>query len=311
MYCTLLCVYWQCNCPCSAGFSWGVDRGNMIIDWPALWLHISCFLPCQDKHWEKVETVDPDSLLLQQYSPLFPLWASDHKSQVFYSFQARDGWFQFLEWVPGCAFEVMGMLTRFYLWNSHWVYERGGGFAAQLAAFLCCEWEVLQHCVWSRQLQIRAKVFQSLLLTWDCLKGDTNGLFAPSFGREQKSVAARIKEMDKFGKHGPSAFVRTRIPRPQMLLQPIQSSRHSSVCRYCFWCVGMSSLVWWQKGSIRCLDFVVLHEIQPVHLTCFIHTHPPLDKDLRMDSLNLLTCKFLSEFQFIWKESPNRLFQEV
>ncbi|XP_066480201.1 rho GTPase-activating protein 40 [Tiliqua scincoides] len=39
--------------------------------------------------------------------------------------------------------------------------------------------------------------------------------------------------MDKFGKHGTSAFVRTRIPRPQIVLQPIQSSRRSGVCRNC------------------------------------------------------------------------------
>nr|XP_028590824.1 rho GTPase-activating protein 40-like [Podarcis muralis] len=39
--------------------------------------------------------------------------------------------------------------------------------------------------------------------------------------------------MDKFGKHGRSGFVRTRIPRPQVLLQPIQPSGHPGVCRNC------------------------------------------------------------------------------
>ncbi|XP_053105496.1 rho GTPase-activating protein 40 isoform X2 [Hemicordylus capensis] len=36
--------------------------------------------------------------------------------------------------------------------------------------------------------------------------------------------------MDKLGKHGRTAFVRTRIPRPQIVLQPIQSSGHSGFC---------------------------------------------------------------------------------
>uniref|UniRef100_A0A8D0ASR6 Rho GTPase activating protein 40 n=2 Tax=Salvator merianae TaxID=96440 RepID=A0A8D0ASR6_SALMN len=36
--------------------------------------------------------------------------------------------------------------------------------------------------------------------------------------------------MDKTGKNGRSGFVRTRIPRPQIVLQPIQSPGHSSVC---------------------------------------------------------------------------------
>ncbi|XP_062976122.1 rho GTPase-activating protein 40 [Elgaria multicarinata webbii] len=39
--------------------------------------------------------------------------------------------------------------------------------------------------------------------------------------------------MDKFGKHGRTGFVRTRIPRPQVVLQPVQSSGHSGVCRNC------------------------------------------------------------------------------
>ncbi|XP_053250020.1 rho GTPase-activating protein 40 isoform X1 [Podarcis raffonei] len=39
--------------------------------------------------------------------------------------------------------------------------------------------------------------------------------------------------MDKFGKHGRSGFVRTRIPRPQVLLQPIQPSGHPGACRNC------------------------------------------------------------------------------
>ncbi|XP_034978304.1 rho GTPase-activating protein 40 isoform X1 [Zootoca vivipara] len=39
--------------------------------------------------------------------------------------------------------------------------------------------------------------------------------------------------MDKFGKHGRSGFIRTRIPRPQVLLQPIQPSGHPGVCRNC------------------------------------------------------------------------------
>ncbi|XP_044296265.1 rho GTPase-activating protein 40 isoform X1 [Varanus komodoensis] len=36
--------------------------------------------------------------------------------------------------------------------------------------------------------------------------------------------------MDTFGKHGRTGFVRTRIPRPQIVLQPVQSSGHSGVC---------------------------------------------------------------------------------
>ncbi|XP_048353531.1 rho GTPase-activating protein 40 isoform X1 [Sphaerodactylus townsendi] len=36
--------------------------------------------------------------------------------------------------------------------------------------------------------------------------------------------------MDRFGKHSKSGFVRTRIPRPQVALQPIQSSGYADVC---------------------------------------------------------------------------------
>lgn len=43
-------------------------------------------------------------------------------------------------------------------------------------------------------------------------------------------MATWIKKMETFEKHGRSAFVRTRIPRPQIVLQPIQSSRRSGVC---------------------------------------------------------------------------------
>ncbi|XP_034269840.1 rho GTPase-activating protein 40 isoform X1 [Pantherophis guttatus] len=39
-----------------------------------------------------------------------------------------------------------------------------------------------------------------------------------------------MKKMDKFGKHGRYGFVRTRFPRPQIILQPVLSSGHTEVC---------------------------------------------------------------------------------
>ncbi|XP_026553386.1 rho GTPase-activating protein 40 isoform X1 [Pseudonaja textilis] len=39
-----------------------------------------------------------------------------------------------------------------------------------------------------------------------------------------------MKKMDKFGKQGRYGFVRTRFPRPQIILQPVLSSGHTEVC---------------------------------------------------------------------------------
>ncbi|XP_013922681.1 PREDICTED: rho GTPase-activating protein 28-like [Thamnophis sirtalis] len=39
-----------------------------------------------------------------------------------------------------------------------------------------------------------------------------------------------MKKMDKFGKHGRYGFVRTRFPRPQIILQPVLFSGHPEVC---------------------------------------------------------------------------------
>ncbi|XP_070600864.1 rho GTPase-activating protein 40 isoform X1 [Erythrolamprus reginae] len=39
-----------------------------------------------------------------------------------------------------------------------------------------------------------------------------------------------MKKMDKFGKHGRYGFVRTRFPRPQIILQPVLSSGDTDVC---------------------------------------------------------------------------------
>lgn len=56
--------------------------------------------------------------------------------------------------------------------------------------------------------------------------------FIGAFLVSSKLPRLSMKKMDKFGKHGRYGFVRTRFPRPQIILQPVLSSGHTDVCRY-------------------------------------------------------------------------------
>lgn len=103
-------------------------------------------------------------------------------------------------------------------------------------------------------------------------------------------MATWIKKMETFEKHGRSAFVRTRIPRPQIVLQPIQSSRRSGVCRYGIdvsGCLFLGDGTSAEGGKGR-LDFVVLCRIE----LALLH----------------ILARILAEVRAISQEPPNRLF---
>ncbi|XP_072853064.2 rho GTPase-activating protein 40 isoform X2 [Pogona vitticeps] len=106
--------------------------------------------------------------------------------------------------------DIAVQLAAFRRHESGWCHSRS---SIVFSAVSCCE---------------QSNVFQELLLLWDSLKRKTDEFAATSLNSEKPGEV-----MDKFGKHGRSGFIKTRIPRPQIVLQPIQPSGHAGICRNC------------------------------------------------------------------------------